>query len=250
MTGTRLTGSHAHGQNGAYLNLVRTKSRRIAGSLCCALTIGAATAILVHAQTRAAKPGPGWTASDWIPWLEQPDRVAHLNIEVIVASLGLKPGDVVADIGAGAGAFEPALVAAVSPGGKVYANEIDPALLEHIAMRMREQHIGSIVTVLGKPADPNLPSRDVDVAFLHVVLHHVADRAAFIKSTAAYLKPSGRFAVIDLPRVSSDQDQQERFVSKDQVNRWMAAAGLRPLRELDFLMPGKWFMVYGKRDAG
>lgn len=158
----------------------------------------------------------------------------------------MKPGAIVADVGAGAGAFEPALARAVSPGGTVYANEIEEAFLDHIRMRMKRVGADNVVTVLGKPADPNLPSRDVDVALFHVVLHHVADRAGMLRSTASYLKPTGRIAVIDLVPVGPYKNHGERFIGKEQVNAWMAAAGLRPTREFDFLLPDKWFVLYGR----
>lgn len=226
--------------------MARTKKRPIAGWMGCALIVVVAATTVVQARQLASKPAPEWTAAEWIPWLERPDRVARLNVDAIVSSLGLQPGNVVADIGAGAGAFEPALAKAVSPGGKVYANEIAPAFLEHIRMRMKEKRIDNVVTVLGKAADPNLPSKDVDVVLIHVVLHHIADRVGFLKSTATYLKPSGRIAVIDVLPIGPDRDQQERFVSKAQVKAWMGAAGLKPIREFDFLLPDKWFLLFGK----
>jgi SAM-dependent methyltransferase len=217
---------------------------RLAGRLMCIAAFALALPTAVLAQ-QAGTPGPDWTATQWIPWLERPQRIALLKVDEIVASLDLRPGDIVADVGAGAGAFEPALARGVSPGGKVYANEIEPAFLEYIGSRMKERRIGNVVTVLGQPADPELPSRDVDVVLLHVVLHHVTDRAAFVRSIATYLKPTGRVAIIDLPPDTAGPGQNERGVSKAQVNAWMGAAGLKPLRQLDFLLPDKWFILYG-----
>jgi 2-polyprenyl-3-methyl-5-hydroxy-6-metoxy-1,4-benzoquinol methylase len=159
-----------------------------------ALAIAVSALAPAHARQTTPAPGPApeWRAPEWIAWLERPDRLAGLKVDGVVASLGLKPGDVVADIGAGAGAFEPALAKAVSPGGRVYANEIESAFLDHINRRMAQWGVDNVVTVLGQSADPRLPSQDVDVALFHVVLHHIADRASFLRATAAYLKPSAR----------------------------------------------------------
>ena len=61
----------------------------------------------------------------------------------------------------------------------------------------------NIVPVLGKFTDPALPARDVDVAFFHDVLHHVENRAAYLKSVAGYLKPGGRIVVIEFNLVTA-----------------------------------------------
>ena len=218
--------------------------------ICSALAIVVLAMTGVHARQATPKPESEWTAPEWIAWLERPERAAGLKVDAIVASLGLKPGDIVADVGAGAGAFEPALARAVAPGGRVYANEIESGFLDHIRMRMKEQGVGNVVTVLGKPADPNLPSRDVDVALFHIVLHHVADRPGMLEATAGYLKPTGRIAVVDLAPVGAYKDEPERFISRSQMNGWMAAAGLKKIREFDFLLPDKWFILYGKDRQG
>ena len=212
-----------------------------------AILVALALAAMVSAVSarQAPESKAEWTATEWIPWLERPARLTELNIDPIVAALALRRGNVVADIGAGAGVFEPALAEAVSPEGKIYANEIEQAFLDHIDARMRERHVQNVVTVLGGPEDPRLPARDVDVVLLHVVLHHVADRARFLAITATYLKPSGRIAVIEVPPGASDEDQRP-FVSREQVDVWMKAAGLQPIRTIDFLLPGRWFVIYGK----
>lgn len=196
---------------------------------------------LVHAQ-RSGRP-----AADWIVRLERPERVAGLNIDYIVSKLALKPGQTVADLGAGPGVFSMPFARAVAPGGKVYAVEIDQAFLDHIAMRTSEQKVANVKPVLGKFVDPALPARDVDLAFFHDVLHHIEDRAGYIKALGPYMKPTGRIAVIELPATGSHKDEPDLVVTKEQTKEWMAAAGFAPVEEFDGLTEGKWFVVYGRK---
>lgn len=186
-------------------------------------------------------------AEDWIARLERPDRVAGLKIDYIISKLELKPGQVVADLGAGPGVISLQMAKAVAPTGKVYAVDIDQKFIDHIAMRAKEQHVTNVKPILGKFTDPALPAQDVDVALFHDVLHHIQDRAAYLKSTAKYMKPGGRIAIIELsPTTGSHKDEPELQVTKEQVKIWLAAAGFKPVAEFDGLPEGKWFVVYAR----
>ena len=88
-------------------------------------------------------------ADAWIATLENPSRIAGLKIDEVVSRLRLRPGSVVADIGAGAGAFEGALSAAVTPTGTVYAVDIEQGLLDHIAARAKTLGLSNVRVVLG-----------------------------------------------------------------------------------------------------
>src|SRR5881409_3934660 len=112
-------------------------------SAMAAFTLIAAATLL--ADQLASRPAP-----DWIARLERPERVAGLKIDYIISKLELKPGQVVADIGAGPGVISLPLAKAVSPGGKVYAVDIDQAFIDHIAMRAQEQHVANVKPILGK----------------------------------------------------------------------------------------------------
>lgn len=205
-----------------------------------ALALVAALSVVADAQLASR------TADEWIKTLDSPQRIAGLKIDEIVGKLQIKPGQAVADIGAGSGAFEGALSAAVSPKGTVYAVDIEQGLLDHIAQRAKDLNVTNVRTVLGKFSDPNLPVNNIDLAMINDVLHHIQDRAGYLKSLAGYIKPGGRIAVIDFyPERGSHRDQPELQVTKAQVAAWMAAAGLKPSEEFD-LFPDKYFVVYSK----
>jgi ubiquinone/menaquinone biosynthesis C-methylase UbiE len=207
-----------------------------------------AACALLAATGAAAGQLAGRPAPDWIARLERPERVAGLKIDYIIAKLNLKPGDVVADIGAGPGVLSLPMAKTVAPTGKVYAVDIDQAFIDHIAMRAKEQRVANVQPILGKFTDPSLPAQDVDIALFHDVLHHIEDRAAYLKSTAKYVKPNGRIAIVELsPTKGSHKDEPALQVTKEQAQAWLAAAGFKPVQEFDGLPEDKWFVVYARK---
>jgi len=214
------------------------------------MRIARCVAVLVLALAWGPNPAQAQLASrapeEWIKTLESPQRIQGLKIDETIAALQLKPGNVVADIGAGTGLFEAALAKAVGPTGKVYAEDVDQGLLDAIGRKQKEFHIPNIATVLGKFTDPMLPG-NVDLAMINDVLHHIEDRATFLKNLGKYIKPGGRIAVIEfIPEKGGHRGQPELQVSKDQAARWMADAGLTPTQELE-LFADKYFVIYTKR---
>jgi ubiquinone/menaquinone biosynthesis C-methylase UbiE len=185
-------------------------------------------------------------AAEWKATLEAPARVEGLKIEQIVKALNLRSGDVVADLGAGTGLFEAQLAYAIGR-GRVYAVEIDKGFLDEIDRKVDELHIANIETVLGTPTDPKLPTRGVDVALMHDVLHHVEQRQVYLKAVAQYLKPNGRLAVVEFnPQDSPHKADPSLVVSKEQATAWMDAAGLVPAEDVA-LFPDKWFVIFKKK---
>jgi ubiquinone/menaquinone biosynthesis C-methylase UbiE len=203
------------------------------------LAAGLLAAVPAHAQLGAR------STAEWLKTLDSQNRVARLKVDEAVARLGLAPGAVVADIGAGSGVFTVPLARAV-PQGRVYAVDIDQGLVDHIARKAEEARAANVKPVLGAFTDPRLPARDVDVAFIFDVLHHIEDRATYLRSLAGYLRPGGRIAVIDFhPELGPHKNDPQLQVTRDQTREWMAAAGLRPLAE-HALYDDKWYVVYGR----
>ena len=207
--------------------------------LVVALCFGASCPALAQVGTRPAK--------EWIPTLERPERVAGMKIPDVLAKLELKPGDVVADLGAGTGLFAWPIAKAVAP-GIVYAVEVDQDFVTLMQSRVKQSQVSNVRPLLGKYDDPSLPEK-VDLAFFSDVLHHVANQGAYLKTVAGYLKPNGRIAVIELDAThpnSPHRDQPEQQVSKAQLDGWMTAAGLTRVSDVP-LFDDKWFVIYRKR---
>jgi ubiquinone/menaquinone biosynthesis C-methylase UbiE len=163
----------------------------------------------------------------------------------------LKPGMVVADIGAGSGLYSRPLARAVAPTGKVSAVDIQQDLLDHINQRDQEENIRNVQTVLGEYDDPKLPARDVDLAFINDVLHHIQHRAVYLKALGTYLKPSGRIAIIEMdihdPK-TPHRNQPELLVGREEILQWMSDAGFKLVQEHPDLFPGtKLFLVFGRK---
>lgn len=186
------------------------------------------------------------STEEWIKTLDGTRRISALKVPEVVAALQLKPGQVVADIGAGSGVFTLPLAKALAGSGKVYAVDIEQGLVDHIAKKAKEQNVPNVQGVLGKFTDANLPARDVDLAFIADVLHHIENRAEYLKNLAPYLKPGGRIAVIDFfPELGPHKNDKALQITKAETQAWMAAAGLKPVAEHK-LYDDKWFVVYGR----
>lgn len=155
--------------------------------------IALACAFAASAQLASRK------ADDWLKTLESPTRIADQKVDDVIARLQLKPGMVVADIGAGTGLFSRPLARTVTPGGVVYAVDIQQDLLDYTNQRDQQENIRNVRTVLGAFSDPRIPARDVDLAFINDVLHHIENRGAYL-CAGKILKPSGRIAIIEMNR--------------------------------------------------
>lgn len=189
-------------------------------------------------------------ADQWALTLESGRRMESLEIQDVVSRIGLEPGDIVAEIGAGTGIFSVPLARAVGPDGLVLAEEVDEGFLPMISDKEAQAGLDNIQPVLGRFEDPRLPRGDVDVAFFHDVLHHIADRGPYLQTTASYLRPGGRIVVVDydmnVPGVPHS-NQPEMLIGPDQVDGWMRAAGLELTRTVD-MFDDKFFVIYTKRD--
>jgi ubiquinone/menaquinone biosynthesis C-methylase UbiE len=205
----------------------------------------AAIALLMLLPVPAAAQLAGRTAQDWINTLDAPARVASMRVPEMVAALKIVPGQIVADVGAGSGSVSGPLAIATGPKGLMYAVDIDQGLLTHIAERAAKLQLTNIRTVLGAFTDPKLPA-PVDLAFMNDVLHHVQDRAAYLKSLATYLKPGGRLAIVDFhPDKSPHAAQPELTVGEAQTEAWLKAAGL-VLSEKVPLFDDRFYLIYRK----
>ena len=190
-------------------------------------------------------------AEEWEKTLESPNRTATQKVDEVLSDLSLKPGMIVADIGAGSGFFSRPLAKAVAPTGKVYAVDIQQGLLDYINKRDAEENIHNVQTVLGEFDDPKLPARNVDLAFINDVLHHIEHRAVYLKALGTYIKPSGRVAIIEMNKDDPNtghKNQPELLVGREEIVGWMSDAGFKLVEEHADLFPGtKWFLIFGRK---
>lgn len=205
---------------------------------------------LVVALSVAAAPASAQLgtrpAEQWIATLDSPERIESMRVPELIERLGIQKTMILADVGAGTGVLTGPMALATGPGGAVYASDIDQALLTHIDARARASRLANVRTVLGTFTDPKLPV-SVDLALMNDVLHHVQDRAGYLKVLATQIKRGGRLAIVDYtPEGSPHRSNPELVVSQAQVDEWAAAAGLERTQAYA-LYSDRYFVIYTRR---
>lgn len=167
--------------------------------------------------------GPGG-----ILWLERSERETEERPQDVIDALQIKPGQTIADLGAGSGYYSFRIAALVGPTGKVLAIDIEPAMLEVIAQRARREGIANIATVRSSTQDPNLAPRSVDLLFMVDVYHELEFPYEVMTKVRAALKPGGRVALVEYRAEDPDvQIKPVHKMSERQVRREMQAAGFK-----------------------
>ena len=176
--------------------------------------------------------------------LEGPDRDAWQQPELIMDLLRIADGATVADVGAGGGWFTVRLARRVGPHGLVYAEDIQPQMLESINRRVRREGLTNVRTIRGTPTDPQLPS-PVDAVLVVDVYAEVAveDRVTLLRHLVPPLEPGGRVGIVDykLDGHGPGPPLAER-VEPEAVIRDAQAAGLRLLARED--LPFQYVLVF------
>ncbi len=198
----------------------------------------------------------------WIERLERPDRLPGLRVDAVIAALALKDGDVIADIGAGPGAFTIPFAKAVGPSGRVLAVDLWPELMDYVNEKAKKEGVTNIETILCKPDDPSLPPNQVDIAYFHDVFHNVPERQTYLELLASYLKPDGHIVIIEQEYddpIAKKWDVPENRITREQVDFWMSNIGFQLVDEFDLFqgennpsgagMPERWFVVYARAAA-
>ena len=166
--------------------------------------------------------------------LENPDRLAALQVDRVVEALALRPGMRVADLGAGSGVFTVPLAKAVGPDGRVYPIDIDTGLLAIVADKAKAEGLANVETVVAGQTDPRLPEL-VDLIFLCDTLHHLPDQDSYVRQFAKLLRPGGRVVVIEFAEGHWPEGHEEFAIRPAQVDGWMQAAGFRRTARHTFL---------------
>lgn len=168
--------------------------------------------------------------------LERETREVFELREEIVAALGIAPGETVADIGAGTGAFLDPLVAAVGEDGHLFAVEISIRFVEHLRERANEAGHDNVTTVLSAYDSATLPSSSVDLVYVCDTYHHFDDHEAMLASMFDALVPGGEMVIVDFDRVEGRSRQwilDHVRASKEQFRAEIEAAGFEFVEEVE-----------------
>ena len=238
-------------------------TRVTASILASVLVLGAGLAevssvdsLVAAAQAPAASPPQPARQRRLFPpqdlgLLSAPDRDDWSKPDLIMDALGIADGAVVGDLGAGGGWFTIRLARRVGPNGLVYAQDIQPQMIEAINRRVQQEALTNVRTVLGTPTDPHLPS-GLD-AVLIVDAYREMDEPSkpqvlqdLLKSIDRALKPQGRVGIVDfLPGGGGPGPAAEDRVKPETIIATVEAAGLH-LQAREAVPPFQFLLVFGK----
>ncbi len=206
------------------------------------------------AQEQSVRPGINDSfrnpdVDDFVGKFEIESREVFARRKEIVAACEIKPGQTVADIGAGTGLFTRLFAEAVGKEGRVIAVDIAQKFLDHIQKSSREAGIRNIDMLLCKADSTELPPESIDVAFICDTYHHFEFPLKTMASLQRALKPGGRVILIDFRREegkSSDWVLSHVRAGQSVFEREINSAGLRKLKETPELLKENYFVFFEK----
>ncbi|MDY3552746.1 methyltransferase domain-containing protein [Gemmata sp. JC717] len=219
-------------------------------ALVCSVLFAAA----VVAQDKSVNPGindpfKNPDVEKYAKTFEGESREVFVNRAAVVQALGLKPGMVVADIGAGTGLYTRLFAKEVGRDGQVFAVDIAPKFLEHVQKTSREAGLRNVTPVLCSSDAVDLPPNSVDVAFVCDTYHHFEFPEKTVLSLHRALKPGGRVAVIDFHRVagqSSDWTLKHVRAGQEVFEKEITSCGFKKTAEVKGLLKDNYFVIFTK----
>lgn len=181
----------------------------------------------------------------WVKVFDDPKRDAWQRPEKVVSALSVEPNQVVADIGAGTGYFA-FRIAQAHPTAKVYAADVEKEMVDYLAKTVKERAIPNVIPFQINPSTPDLPER-IDLALVVDTYHHIDNRSNYFKQLGSRLTPNGRVAIIDFTMESPEGPPKKHRITKEEVVKELAAAGLRLDKEVNEL-PHQYFLIFRSHD--
>ena len=146
-----------------------------------------------------------------------------LDIDRAMDAVGVAPGMVIGEAGAGDGYFTLPMARRVGASGAVYANDISRRALDRLSANARRERLDNVHVVEGDVGDPRFPRRDLDVIVVFDCLFEFTEQAAWLESARGYLKPGGRIVVVDPDRAKM---ASPHFLTRQRLAALAESAGL------------------------
>jgi arsenite methyltransferase len=180
----------------------------------------------------------------YISSLEDPQRDAYQKPHEVIMALGLRKGEIVADIGAGSGYFALRLAQHVGDKGRVYAVDINPDMIVYLNRHIRDMQVKNVVTVLAVPDDPLLMNTSIDRFFICDTWHHVQSQEQYLALMKKMLKPGGQIIMIDFHKKELPVGApMEMRIAREDLVRQMESNGFKLAKEHTFL-PYQYFLIF------
>lgn len=210
--------------------------------------------IEASAQEKSVKPGindafRNPNVKEWVEKFEGESRETFEKRKEVVEACQIKPGQVVADIGAGTGLYTRLFAKEVDAKGRVFAVDISQKFLDHIDKSCQSLQIKNVKTILGKDTSPELPENSIDMAFICDTYHHFEFPYKMMASIHQAMKPKGRLVIIDFIKVPG---QSREWVlghvraGQDVVEQEIIKSGFRKVNEVKTLFKENYFVVFEK----
>jgi cyclopropane fatty-acyl-phospholipid synthase-like methyltransferase len=184
-------------------------------------------------------------AEEYAKSFDNPARDAWQMPDRVIAALGLKPGQSVADIGAGTGYFSVRL-ARTSAAPRVFAVDIEQSMVDYVRTRAKREGLSNIVGVKADADRSNLPEA-VDVVLIVDTYHHIPNRAAYFTALKALMKPGAKLVIVDFKKDAPGEGPPPEFrFTPDQISGELSKAGFTLQSKYDFL-PRQMFLIYAMK---
>lgn len=180
----------------------------------------------------------GANAEEWQEIFERPGREVFDRRFEILKAIGVYPGMVVADVGAGTGFYTMLFARAVGRHGQVYAVDVAEGFVEDVARRAAEYHVDNVEAIVNDQKDARLPEDSVDLVFMCDTYHHFEYPRSMLASIARALKDDGELVLIDFRRlqgVSSPWVMSHVRANQEEVTKEVEDAGFELAEELNLL---------------
>lgn len=159
-------------------------------------------------------------------------RDRQMQPERVMDAVGVHPGMLIGEVGAGNGYFTFWLSKRVGENGLVYANDINKRALRQLKDQCIDDGIDNILTVVGEEADPLFPARELDMAVMVYALHHIDEPVELLVNLKKYLKPEATVVVIEQ---DPEKTGSSHFLRKERTVELLEQAGYEFLRHETFL---------------
>jgi len=180
----------------------------------------------------------------YISYLDDPQRDSYQKPHEVITALGLRKGEVIADIGAGSGYFTFRFAQHVGEKGRVYAVDISPEMILHMNRRIRDRQLRNVITLLAAPHDPLLMDHSIDRFFICDTWHHIRNQTQYLALLKRMLKPGGQVIMIDFQKKETPVGPpMEMRIAREDLIKQLESNEFTLTQEHTFL-PYQYFLIF------